>query len=161
MSGIYDLTNNNIENTYQRLLQTPDGATFYDGTGSLVNIGAGGVTKIIAGTGINISPTTGLGDVTINANTYNTSTGSYGSFYDTGSYVATSATTIYSMSLSTTDISNGVYISGSTDPYNTYIKFTNAGIYNIQFSAQFSNSDGAGVDVAIWLRKNDNSSVND
>ena len=38
MSGIYDLTNQNIENTYQRILQTPDGATFYDGTGSLVTL---------------------------------------------------------------------------------------------------------------------------
>lgn len=92
---------------------------------------------------------------------HNTSTGSYGSFFDTGSYLATSATTIYSMSLSSTDISNGVYISGSTNPYNTFVKFTNAGIYNVQFSAQFSNSDNSGQDVSIWLRKNDNSSVND
>lgn len=93
--------------------------------------------------------------------TNNTATGSYGSFFDTGSYFATSATTIYSMSLSTTDISNGVYISGSSNPYNTFIKFTNAGVYNIQFSAQFSNNDNTGQDVSIWLRKNDNSSVND
>ena len=38
MSGIYDLTGKNIENTYQRVLQTPDGTTFYDGTGSLVTL---------------------------------------------------------------------------------------------------------------------------
>jgi hypothetical protein len=33
-----DLTGQNIENTYQRIVQT-DGTNFYDGTGSLVNIG--------------------------------------------------------------------------------------------------------------------------
>ena len=120
----------------------------------------GGVTSIIAGGGVVISPSNGLGNITINATaaTYNTATGSYGSFYDTGSYAAASATTIYSMSLSTTDISNGVYVSGSD---RTRIYFTNAGVYNIQFSAQFSNSDNNGVDVAIWVRKNDNSSAND
>ncbi len=43
MAGPYDLTGQNIENTYQRILQTPDGSTFYDGTGSLVTL-PGGVT---------------------------------------------------------------------------------------------------------------------
>jgi hypothetical protein len=84
-------------------------------------------------------------------NLYNTATGSYGSFYDTGSVAATSATTVYSMSLSTTDISNGVYVSGSN---NSQINFTNAGTYNIQFSAQFSNTDNSNQDVVVWARKN-------
>lgn len=91
----------------------------------------------------------------------NAATGSYGSFYDTGSYGPASNTLIYSMSFSTTDISNGVFISGSTNPYNTYIKFTNPGIYNVQFSAQFSNSGQNADDVAVWIRKNDSSYVND
>ena len=90
---------------------------------------------------------------------YNTMTGSYGSFYDTGSVLAASATQIYSMSLSTTDISNGVFVSGSD---RTRIYFTNAGIYNLQFSAQFSNSDSSQAhDVAIWIRKNNIGSTND
>jgi hypothetical protein len=115
--------------------------------------GNGGVTKIIAGGGITLSPSSGLGDVQINSSaaTYNTATGSYGSFYDTGSILATSATTLYSMSLSTTDISNGVYVSGSN---NSQINFTNAGTYNIQFSAQFSNTDNSNQDVVVWARKN-------
>lgn len=86
----------------------------------------------------------------------------YGSFYDTGSLTATSATAIYSMSLSTTTLSNGVYISGSSDPYNTFVKFNNTGIYNIQFSIQLSNSNASsGEDVWIWLRKNDVSPIHD
>jgi hypothetical protein len=89
-------------------------------------------------------------------------TGSYGSFYDTGSYTAANSTTVYSMSLSTTDISNGVFISGSTNPFNTYVKFTNPGIYNVQFSAQFLNSDTTSTrDIRIWPRKNNVDSNND
>ena len=122
----------------------------------------GGVTKISAGPNINISPVNGLGDVTITSfgtNIYNTATGSYGSFYDTGSQTAVSATAIYSMSLSTTDISNGVYVSGSS---RTRVYVTNAGVYNFQFSAQFRNTDTSDEQhVAVWIRKNNISSAND
>jgi hypothetical protein len=58
------------------------------------------------------------------------------------------------MSLNTTDISNGVSISGSTDPFNTYIKTENAGVYNIQFSAQVDKTDSGTDEIWIWLRKN-------
>jgi len=37
MAGLFDLTGQNIENTYQRILQT-DGTLIYDGTGSLFTI---------------------------------------------------------------------------------------------------------------------------
>ena len=115
----------------------------------------GGVTQLIAGSGISLSPTTGTGSVTITSlgSVYNTATGSYGSFYDTGSVLATSATTVYSMSLNTTDISNGVFISASNGD-NTRIKFTNSGTYNIQFSSQFSNTDNSTQDTVVWIRKN-------
>ena len=116
----------------------------------------GGVTKILAGANVNLSPVNGLGDVTVTSfgtNLYNTATGSYGSFYDTGSVLATSATAVYSMSLNTTDISNGVSISASNGD-NTRVKFTNAGTYNLQFSSQFSNTDNSTQDIIIWVRKN-------
>lgn len=118
--------------------------------------GNGGVTKILAGSNVNISPVNGLGDVTVTSfgtNLYNTATGSYGSFYDTGSVLASSSTTIYSMSLSTTYISNGVYVSASNGDV-TRLKFTNAGTYNVQFSAQFSNTDNSTQDVVVWVKKN-------
>ena len=129
----------------------------YSITSSYATVAAnGGVTKILAGANVNISPVNGLGDVTVTSfgtNLYNTATGSYGSFYDTGSVTATSATAIYSMSLNTTDISNGVFISASNED-NTKIKFTNAGTYNLQFSSQFSNTDNSNQDVVIWVKKN-------
>ena len=116
----------------------------------------GGVTKILAGANVNLSPANGLGDVTVTSfgtNLYNTATGSYGSFYDTGSVLAASATAVYSMSLSTTDISNGVFVSASNGDV-TRVKFTNAGTYNLQFSSQFSNTDNSIQDIIIWVRKN-------
>ena len=114
--------------------------------------GNGGVTQISAGSNISISPTNGKGNVTISAtgggSNYNTATGSYGSFYDTGSYTITSATAIYSMSFSNTSITNGVYISGSD---KTRIYFTNPGVYDLQFSAQFVNAATDNADVDIWF----------
>jgi len=40
MAGPYNLTGQNIEDTYQRVVQTPDGINYYDGTGSLVTFTA-------------------------------------------------------------------------------------------------------------------------
>jgi hypothetical protein len=117
----------------------------------------GGVTQILAGSNISISPTTGLGQVTISSTGGggggNTATGSYGSFYSTVTQTNV-AGTARSMSLNTTDISNGVSISGSTNPFNTYIKTENPGVYDIQFSAQVDKTDSGTDEIWIWLRKN-------
>ena len=40
MAGPFDFTGQNIEDTYQRVLQTPDGVNIYDGTGSLFTVTA-------------------------------------------------------------------------------------------------------------------------
>lgn len=61
---------------------------------------------------------------------------------------STTANTATLMTLNTTDFSNGVTISTSK------ITVAAAGIYNLQFSAQFSNTDTAFQDVYIWLRQN-------
>jgi hypothetical protein len=119
----------------------------------------GGVTQLLAGPNITLSPTNGQGQVTVTAtlsgsNSYNTSTGSYGSFYDTTTQTNPVANIARSMSFNSTDITNGVSISGSTSPFNTYIKTENAGVYDIQFSAQVDKTDGGTDDIVIWLRKN-------
>ena len=118
----------------------------------------GGVTQIIAGANITVSPTNGLGQVTITSTGggggggFNTATGSYGSFFDTTTQTASLANTAYPMRFNTTDITNGVSISGSS---NNFIKIANAGVYDLQFSAQLARSAGSGTeDVLIWLRKN-------
>lgn len=38
MAGALDFTNQNIQDTYQRVVQTDDGSTLYDGTGSLLTL---------------------------------------------------------------------------------------------------------------------------
>jgi len=51
------------------------------------------------------------------------------------------------MTLNTTDFSSGVSIA------NSKITVTTAGIYNLQFSTQFSNTDSNVQDVYIWLKQ--------
>ena len=119
----------------------------------------GGVTQILAGPNIIVSPLSGQGQVTISSTgtgtgSFNTATGSYGSFYDTTTQVNPVANTPNSMSFNETAITNGVSISGSLSPFNTYIKTKNAGVYNIQFSAQVDKTDGGTDSVDIWIRKN-------
>ena len=71
----------------------------------------------------------------------------YGAF---SSYVdqSTTANTATLMALETTDFSNGVSISSSK------ITVVHPGIYNLQFSAQFQNTDNQIQDIYIWLRQN-------
>jgi hypothetical protein len=60
----------------------------------------------------------------------------------------TTANTATLMTLNTTDFSNQVSISSSK------ITVVDAGIYNLQFSAQFQNTDNQIQDISIWLRQN-------
>ena len=60
----------------------------------------------------------------------------------------TTANTATLMTLNTTDFANGVSIDSSK------ITTEFAGVYNLQFSAQFQNTDTAFQDVYIWLKQN-------
>lgn len=71
----------------------------------------------------------------------------YGAFSSDQDQVTT-ANTATLMTLNTTDFANDVSISSSE------ITVATAGIYNLQFSAQFVNTDTAFQDVYIWLRQN-------
>ena len=66
-----------------------------------------------------------------------------------------SSGSIQSMKLNTTDLSEGVSIvSGSQ------IKVENAGVYNLQFSAQLENTVNTNIVFNIWFAKNGNSIPN-
>lgn len=71
----------------------------------------------------------------------------YGAFQDTTTQTAL-ANTATAMKLNTTDYANEVYISGGTK-----IRVNNAGIYNLQWSAQFQNTDNTTHDASVWLRQ--------
>jgi len=60
----------------------------------------------------------------------------------------TTANTATLMTLNTTDFANEVSISSSK------ITVVNAGLYNLQFSAQFQNTDNQIQDISIWLKQN-------
>ena len=60
----------------------------------------------------------------------------------------TTANTATLMTLNTTDFANGVSIASSK------ITVAVSGIYNLQFSTQFANTNSNVQDVYIWLRQN-------
>jgi hypothetical protein len=69
--------------------------------------------------------------------------GAFSSFVDQ----TTTANTATLMTLNTTDFANGVSINSSK------IRVSNSGIYNLQFSTQFQNTDNQIQDISIWLRQ--------
>lgn len=75
--------------------------------------------------------------------------GYYGSFYHTATVLLNSASTAFALPLNTTAEANGVSIVSSSR-----ITVANAGVYNIQFSAQMDKTDSANDNVDIWLSKN-------
>ena len=73
----------------------------------------------------------------------------YGAFQDGTDQIAANTTTAYVVTFDTTDFSNGVTLSNSSR-----LNVAQAGIYDIQFSIQLTNSTNDTQDVDIWFRKN-------
>ena len=73
----------------------------------------------------------------------------YGAFQDSTNQVAANTTTAYAITFDTTDFSNGVTLSNSSR-----LNVSQSGIYNVQFSIQFTNTTNASQDVDVWFRKN-------
>jgi len=73
----------------------------------------------------------------------------YGSFQDSTDQTVASTTVAYPVTFNTTDFSNGVTIVS-----NSRITVTEAGIWNLQFSLQFTNTTNASQDVDVWFRVN-------
>ena len=70
----------------------------------------------------------------------------YLSAYSTQDQTNAGATSVNKMTYNTTDFSNGVSIVS-----NSRITIANAGVYNIEFSAQLSKGDSGDDTVQIWL----------
>ena len=73
----------------------------------------------------------------------------HGAFQDSTDQVAANTTTAYAVTFNTTDFSNGVTIAS-----NSRITVADAGIWNLQFSIQFTNTTNASQDVDVWFRVN-------
>lgn len=74
----------------------------------------------------------------------------YGMFQHNATLTNGGATTANLFLLNTTDFANGVSVVDTSK-----VTFTTGGIYNFQFSAQFSRAGGTGFSTAeVWLSKN-------
>jgi len=73
----------------------------------------------------------------------------YGAFQDSTDQVAASTTVAYPVTFNTTDFSNGVTIVS-----NSRITVADDGVWNLQFSLQFTNTTNASQDVDVWFRVN-------
>jgi hypothetical protein len=112
------------------------------------------VGRFTAGTGVMEEITIGSGLTLTGAGTLNntatpTPLGYYGAFQDVTNQTAAAINTGYPMKLGITDLSNQVTVVS-----NSRVTIANTGIYNIQWSGQFTNPTSAEHDVTVWLRKN-------
>ena len=73
----------------------------------------------------------------------------HGAFQDSTNQTAANTTTAYAVTFNTTDFSNGVTIAS-----NSRITVADSGIWNLQFSIQFTNTTNASQDVDVWFRVN-------
>jgi hypothetical protein len=72
----------------------------------------------------------------------------YGSFTSSATQTNPVANVTRAFSADTTEINNGVILSA-----NTRFVVQNAGVYNIQFSAQLQQLNNADSEISIWFRK--------
>jgi hypothetical protein len=73
----------------------------------------------------------------------------FGAFSSSVDQTAASTTAAYAITFNTTDISDSVYLANSSQLTVTY-----SGIYNLQFSIQFANTDTQIHDVDVWAAVN-------
>lgn len=69
----------------------------------------------------------------------------YGAVSSTTTEYATAATAV---TFNTSDFDNGVYLSSNK------MYFRNSGVYNLQFSIQFANTDSQIQEAHVWIKKN-------
>jgi len=73
----------------------------------------------------------------------------YGAFYDTTDQALVSTGASQVITINSTSLNNNVFLSSGSR-----INFPNAGIFNIQFSIQFTNNSTQIQDAVVWFRKN-------
>lgn len=72
----------------------------------------------------------------------------YGAFHNNANQTAAAINTPYVVALNTSDFSNGVTLASNK------LTVEQSGIYNVQFSLQFENTDTHADEVWVWLRVN-------
>jgi len=159
MAGPFDLTGQNIENTYQRLLQTPDGVTFYDGTGSLVTLPSANTASLLttASVALNVITFT-KGDTSQFSITVDTGSGgpSTPTFPYTGSAIISGSLTVIGNSY----VGNPLALALNTTIYIASIATGNYILYSLptasydgfwfEYTARSGSNARAGQMMGIW-----------
>lgn len=73
----------------------------------------------------------------------------YGAFYDTTNQPLAVVLTPQVITINSTTLNNNVFLSAGSR-----INFPTAGVFNIQFSIQFTNTNNQIQDAIVWFRKN-------
>ena len=108
----------------------------------------GGVTSIIAGNNISISPAGGTGDVTINATAFVPDPTGYGSFYSDQTQPLLAIDTPQVVAFNNTYEGNEVYISSDR------IYFNKSGTYQFCYIAQIFNISNDVQHCEFWIKYN-------
>ena len=108
-----------------------------------------GLTGYLYGHGntgdVTASPTIPWSDLT---GVPSVTTPAYGGFHDTTIQTVSTINTPTKVSLNTTDFHNGMSLASNR------ITITRAGLYNLAFSLQVTNSDTVNHDMDLWIRQN-------
>ena len=159
MAGPFDLTGQNIENTYQRILQTPDGISFYDGTGSLVTLPSANTASLLTTASValnvitftkgdtsqfSITVDTGSGGPSTPPFPYTGSAAITGSLIVTGSVYFGDTIPAFNNTFYTASISPGEYILYSL-PTSSYDGFW------FEYTAKSGSNARAGQMTGIWI----------
>jgi hypothetical protein len=125
------------------------GTMAYENSNS-VSITGGAIGGVgITGSNINLTPI-GAANPSTGAFTDLSASGTisgrfpYGQFYSTAGQTAAAINTVYTVNIDTQD---GHYL---TSLASNAVTVTNAGVYNVQFSLQFTNSASSIGNVAFW-----------
>ena len=108
----------------------------------------GGVTQIVAGANVTISPTGGTGVVTVNASNVITEPTGYGSFYSNVTQTLSAINTPQAVTLGSTYEANGTSTSGSK------IYLDKAGTYQFSYVAQVASNSSGQETAEFWIKYN-------
>jgi hypothetical protein len=158
MAGPFDLTGQNIENTYQRLLQI-DGALIYDGTGSLVNITPSGSSPIDTSSFATTGSNTFIGNQIItgslNVSEGVTAASLTGSLLGTASYATNALSASYAITSSYINtLSQQIILSGSLklDPTQD----PDPSGLDLDSTVLFQSSSNTALGYDLYIRQNGN-----
>jgi len=135
MAGPFDLTGQNIENTYQRILQTPDGVNVYDGTGSAFTV------TVVINTSSLVT--------TSSFNAFTSSINIFTSSYNTGSFSGSFTGVFIGSLFGTASWATNAQTSSNGFPYTGSAGITGSLIVSGGFIVRNSTNGNKAIDSAL------------